>query len=79
MKKKYQKGGIKMEELEPEVQEYVIKHGWKDEEVEKLANYIKKNNLMKVIITERRVVAKDNEDNTFIINREDLKIAKNPK
>ena len=34
---------------------------------------------MKVIITERRVVAKDNEDNTFIINREDLKIAKNPK
>ena len=51
----------------------------KDEEVEKLANYIKKNNLMKVIITERRVVAKDNEDNTFIINREDLKIAKNPK
>ena len=79
MKKKYQKGGIKMEELEPEVQEYVIKHGWKDEEVEKLAKYIKKNNLMKVIITERRVVAKDNEDNTFIINREDLKIAKNPK
>ena len=68
-----------MEELEPEVQEYVIKHGWKDEEVEKLANYINKNNLMKVIITERRVVAKDNEDNTFIINREDLKIAKNPK
>lgn len=68
-----------MEELEPEVQEYVIKHGWKDEAVEKLANYIKKNNLMKVIITERRVVAKDNEDNTFIINREDLKIAKNPK
>ena len=68
-----------MEELEPEVQEYVIKYGWKDEEVEKLANYIKKNNLMKVIITERRVVAKDNEDNTFIINREDLKIAKNPK
>ena len=68
-----------MEELEPEVQEYAIKHGWKDEEVEKLANYIKKNNLMKVIITERRVVAKDNEDNTFIINREDLKIAKNPK
>lgn len=77
--KKISKGGIKMEELEPEVQEYVIKHGWKDEEVEKLANYIKKNNLMKVIITERRVVAKDNEDNTFIINREDLKIAKNPK
>ena len=69
----------KMEELEPEVQEYVIKHGWKDEEVEKLANYINKNNLMKVIVTERRVVAKDNEDNTFIINREDLKIAKNPK
>ena len=77
--KKILKRGIKMEELEPEVQEYVIKHGWKDEEVEKLANYIKKNNLMKVIITERRVVAKDNEDNTFIINREDLKIAKNPK
>ena len=77
--KKTSKRGIKMEELEPEVQEYVIKHGWKDEEVEKLANYIKKNNLMKVIITERRVVAKDNEDNTFIINREDLKIAKNPK
>lgn len=77
--KKISKRGIKMEELEPEVQEYVIKHGWKDEEVEKLANYIKKNNLMKVIITERRVVAKDNEDNTFIINREDLKIAKNPK
>ena len=77
--KKISKRGIKMEELEPEVQEYVIKHGWKDEEVEKLANYIKKNNLMKVIITERRVIAKDNEDNTFIINREDLKIAKNPK
>lgn len=77
--KKISKRGIKMEELEPEVQEYIIKHGWKDEEVEKLANYIKKNNLMKVIITERRVVAKDNEDNTFIINREDLKIAKNPK
>lgn len=77
--KKISRRGIKMEELEPEVQEYVIKHGWKDEEVEKLANYIKKNNLMKVIITERRVVAKDNEDNTFIINREDLKIAKNPK
>ena len=77
--KKISKRGIKMEELEPEVQEYVIKYGWKDEEVEKLANYIKKNNLMKVIITERRVVAKDNEDNTFIINREDLKIAKNPK
>ena len=77
--KKISKRGIKMEELEAEVQEYVIKHGWKDEEVEKLANYIKKNNLMKVIITERRVVAKDNEDNTFIINREDLKIAKNPK
>ena len=77
--KKISKRGIKVEELEPEVQEYVIKHGWKDEEVEKLANYIKKNNLMKVIITERRVVAKDNEDNTFIINREDLKIAKNPK
>ena len=77
--KKISKRGIKMEELEPEVQEYVIKHGWKDEEVEKLANYIKKNNLMKVIITERRVVAKDNEDNTFIINREDLKISKNPK
>lgn len=77
--KKISKRGIKMEELEPEVQEYVIKHGWKDEEVEKLANYINKNNLMKVIITERRVVAKDNEDNTFIINREDLKIAKNPK
>ena len=77
--KKILKRGIKMEELEPEVQEYIIKHGWKDEEVEKLANYIKKNNLMKVIITERRVVAKDNEDNTFIINREDLKIAKNPK
>lgn len=77
--KKISKRGIKMEELEPEVQEYVIKHGWKDEEIEKLANYIKKNNLMKVIITERRVVAKDNEDNTFIINREDLKIAKNPK
>ena len=77
--KKILKRGIKMEELEPEVQEYIIKHGWKDEEVGKLANYIKKNNLMKVIITERRVVAKDNEDNTFIINREDLKIAKNPK
>lgn len=77
--KKISKRGIKMEELEPEVQEYIIKYGWKDEEVEKLANYIKKNNLMKVIITERRVVAKDNEDNTFIINREDLKIAKNPK
>ena len=77
--KKISKRGIKMEELEPEVQEYVIKHGWKDEEVEKLDNYIKKNNLMKVIITERRVVAKDNEYNTFIINREDLKIAKNPK
>lgn len=77
--KKISKRGIKMEELEPEVQEYVIKHGWKDEEVEKLANYINKNNLMKVIVTERRVVAKDNEDNTFIINREDLKIAKNPK
>ena len=77
--KKISKRGIKMEELEPEVQEYVIKHGWKDEEVEKLANYIKKNSLMKVIITERRVVAKDNEYNTFIINREDLKIAKNPK
>lgn len=77
--KKISKRGIKMEELEPEVQEYVIKHGWKDEEVEKLANYINKNNLMKVIITERRVVAKDNEYNTFIINREDLKIAKNPK
>ena len=77
--KKISKRGIKMEELEPEVQEYVIKHGWKDEEVEKLANHINKNNLMKVIITERRVVAKDNEDNTFIINREDLKIAKNPK
>lgn len=77
--KKISKRGIKMEELEPEVQEYIIKHEWKDEEVEKLANYIKKNNLMKVIITERRVVAKDNEDNTFIINREDLKIAKNPK
>ena len=77
--KKISKRGIKMEELEPEVQEYIIKHGWKDEEVEKLANYIKKNNLMKVIVTERRVVAKDNEDNTFIINREDLKIAKNPK
>ena len=77
--KKISKRGIKMEELEPKVQEYVIKHGWKDEEVEKLANYINKNNLMKVIITERRVVAKDNEYNTFIINREDLKIAKNPK
>ena len=77
--KKISKRGIKMEELEPEVQEYIIKHGWKDEEVGKLANYIKKNNLMKVIITERRVIAKDNEYNTFIINREDLKIAKNPK
>ena len=32
--KKISKRGIKMEELEPEVQEYVIKHGWKDEEVE---------------------------------------------